>query len=41
MDENVLERAATIRWLRRFDPSLAATWEELGLAKVNSENYAR
>ena len=41
VDGSVLDRAASIRWLRRFDPSLAATWEELGLAKVNYENCAR
>jgi S-adenosylmethionine synthetase len=29
------------RWLRRFDPSLQATWEELNLASVNYENCAR
>lgn len=40
-DGRVLERAASSRWLRRFDPSLAATWEELALAKVNYENCAR
>jgi len=29
------------RWLRRFDPSLRATWEELRLWEVNWENCAR
>jgi len=40
-DGRVLERAAVNRWLTRFDPSLAATHEELGLATVNWENCAR
>ena len=29
------------RWLRKYDPSLRATWEELELAKVNYEYCAR
>ncbi len=41
VDGCVLESAAVSRWLRKFDPSIAATWEELGLAKVNYENCAR
>ncbi len=41
VDGRVLEGVATQRWLRRFDPSLVATWEELELAKVNYENCAR
>jgi S-adenosylmethionine synthetase len=41
VDGAVLESAATARWLRRFDPSLAATWEELGLARVEYERCAR
>jgi S-adenosylmethionine synthetase len=41
VDGGVLDSAATARWLRKFDPSLSATWEELGLAKVNYENCAR
>jgi S-adenosylmethionine synthetase len=40
-DGRVLETAAVRRWLTRFDPSLAATHEELGLAAVNWENCAR
>jgi len=36
-----LGAADAARWLRRFDPSLAATWAELGLARVNYENCAR
>lgn len=37
----VLAAADTARWLRKYDPSLRATWEELGLARVNYENCAR
>ena len=40
-DGHALETAAVNRWLTRFDPSLAATNEELGLASVNWENCAR
>lgn len=40
-DGRVLDAATTARWLRRLDPSLAATHEELGLARVNWENCAR
>ena len=40
-DGRALEAAAVNRWLTRFDPSLAATHEELGLATVNWENCAR
>ena len=40
-DGRVLDAVAAARWLQRFDPSLAATHEELGLAKVNWENCAR
>jgi S-adenosylmethionine synthetase len=40
-DGRALEAAAVQRWLSRFDPSLAATHEELGLATVNWENCAR
>ncbi len=40
-DGAVLDAAVTARWLQRFDPSLAATHEELGLAAVNWENCAR
>lgn len=40
-DGRVLDAKATARWLERFDPSLAATHEELGLAFVNWENCAR
>lgn len=41
IDGRVLESVATQRWLKRFDPPLAATWEELALSKVNYENCAR
>jgi S-adenosylmethionine synthetase len=40
-DGRVLDAKATAGWLRRFDPSLKATWEELGLARVNWETCAR
>lgn len=40
-DGRVLDAATTARWVERFDPSLAATHEELGLAHVNWENCAR
>jgi carbonic anhydrase/acetyltransferase-like protein (isoleucine patch superfamily) len=40
-DGVVLDAAITERWLARFDPSLAATHAELGLARVNWENCAR
>jgi S-adenosylmethionine synthetase len=41
VDGRTLAAADVARWTRRFDPSLAATWEELGLARVNYENCAR
>lgn len=41
VDGSVLPAADAARWLRRYDPSLRATWEELGLAGVNYENCAR
>src|SRR4029450_10811383 len=41
VDGRGLVAADAARWLRRFDPSLAVTWEELGLARVNYENCAR
>jgi S-adenosylmethionine synthetase len=41
VDGRTLDAADVARWTRRFDPSLAATWEELGLAGVNYENCAR
>src|SRR5439155_21927216 len=37
-DGRVLDGVSAARLLRRFDPALAATWEELELAKVNWEN---
>jgi S-adenosylmethionine synthetase len=40
-DGRTLPAADVARWLRRFDPSLQATWEELRLAAVNYENCAR
>ena len=40
-DGRVLDAAITARWLERFDPSLAATHANLGLARVNWENCAR
>jgi S-adenosylmethionine synthetase len=40
-DGVALDAAVTARWLERFDPSLAATHAELGLARVNWENCAR
>lgn len=40
-DGRVLDAAAVARWMERFDPSLAATHAELGLALVNWENCAR
>lgn len=40
-DGRALDASAVNRWLTRFDPSLAATHEELGLATVNWENCAR
>ncbi|MFO0395610.1 MAG: methionine adenosyltransferase domain-containing protein [Gemmatimonadota bacterium] len=40
-DGRVLDARATAGWLKRFDPSLEATWEELGLAGVNWERCAR
>jgi S-adenosylmethionine synthetase len=40
-DGRTLPAADVARWLRRFDPSLQATWEELRLAEVNYENCAR
>jgi S-adenosylmethionine synthetase len=41
VDGHTLPAFDTARWLRRYDPSLAVTWEELGLATVNYENCAR
>jgi S-adenosylmethionine synthetase len=41
VDGRSLPAADVARWTRRFDPSLTATWEELGLAGVNYENCAR
>jgi len=41
VDGRTLSASDTSRWTRRFDPSLAATWEELRLAEVNYENCAR
>jgi S-adenosylmethionine synthetase len=41
VDGRTLNAFDTARWTRRFDPSLAATWEELELAHVNYENCAR
>ena len=40
-DGRVLPSAEVSRWLRRFDPSLLATVEELALWGVNYENCAR
>jgi len=40
-DGRALDTSAVSRWLTRFDPSLAATHEELALATVNWENCAR
>jgi S-adenosylmethionine synthetase len=40
-DGRVLDARTTAHWLRRFDPSLVATWEALGLARVNWETCAR
>ena len=40
-ESSVIDAAITARWLARFDPSLAATHAELGLARVNWENCAR
>ena len=40
-DGRVLDDVTTARWLSRFDPGLAATHAELGLAQVNWENCAR
>jgi S-adenosylmethionine synthetase len=41
VDGRTLGPADITRWTRRYDPSLAAAWEELGLAHVNYENCAR
>jgi hypothetical protein len=41
VDGRSLSAADAARWTRRYDPSLAATWEELSLARVNYENCAR
>jgi len=41
VDGRVLDASTTARWTRRFDPSLAATHAELGLARINWENCAR
>ena len=40
-DGRALPTDVVMRWLSRFDLSLAATHRELGLAKVNWENTAR
>jgi S-adenosylmethionine synthetase len=40
-DGRTLPACDVARWLRRFDPSLEATCEELRLATVNYENCAR
>jgi S-adenosylmethionine synthetase len=40
-DGKALAAPVVDRWLRRFDPSLRATWEELRLWEVNWENCAR
>ena len=40
-DGRVLDAETVGRWLGRFDPSIAATHGELGLAGVNWENRAR
>ncbi|HEU4630234.1 MAG TPA: methionine adenosyltransferase domain-containing protein [Gemmatimonadaceae bacterium] len=40
-DGRALDAATAAKWLRKYDPSLAAAWEELELAKVNYENCAR
>lgn len=40
-DGRMLDAAATARWLLRFDPNLAATHAELGLARVNWGNFGR
>jgi len=37
----VLAEPVVAKWLRRIDPSLRATWEELELSKVNYEYCAR
>lgn len=41
VDGRTLTAPDVARWTRRFDPSLAASWEELDLARVNYENCAR
>jgi S-adenosylmethionine synthetase len=41
VDGRTLSAAEVGRWTRRYDPALAATWEELRLATVNYENCAR
>jgi S-adenosylmethionine synthetase len=41
VDGRTLPAHGVARWMRRFDPSLRATWEELELARVNYENCAR
>ena len=40
-DGRALDAETVRRWLGRFDPSIAATHGELGLAEVNWENRAR
>jgi hypothetical protein len=40
-DGRTLSAADVPRWMRRFDPSLQATWEELRLGQANYENCAR
>jgi S-adenosylmethionine synthetase len=41
VDGRSLSMPDVARWLRRYDPSLRATWEELALSTVNYENCAR
>jgi S-adenosylmethionine synthetase len=40
-DGHAVDARTRDTWLRRYDPSLAATWEELALARVNWETCAR
>lgn len=41
VDGAALSSFDTARWLRKYDPALRATWEELELSRVNYENCAR
>jgi S-adenosylmethionine synthetase len=41
VDGRTLTAPETARWTHRYDPSLAASWDELALATVNYENCAR